>query len=747
MPLLNPSLFAVALAAVAVPVLVHFLLRRRRKPIAFGAMRFVLEAYKNQRKRSKFEQLFLLLARCLVLIALAFAVGRPLARSGIFTPTAGGSTLILVIDNGLTSSVTTGKPELEVLKESAEKLVRQLSTSRGDKVAIITAAAPIDAPIAEPAADFAGVLDTLKRIESADSASDLPAAMVRARDLVGMLPGENREGVTIAVLSSWRAGSADLSKPGVPLALPESVRVIATSPMEITVPNVTLVSAEPARLTVVLPDDARAADKATSLVRLTATRTDSAVARSVTVKVAAVAQGGGQTPAGSGVIAFASGAGTASAVIPVEIPAEVARSGQNLALVATIDSADAITRDNTAMAVIASRIQLRVGLLTSARLAGVDTTPERFTPAEWLALALSPEATALDRKLMEVEAVTLDPANVPPAELARLDAAFISSPELLSETSIRELAAMIRAGKLVVVFPPKDPATPAWADRLIAGLGLPLTVARAPQTLPSPVPLTLAVAAGSQKSLLDPIAAELPGLIRPITVSRLWPIDTIPREWARVLDASGQPVCLAGRAAGSSGLILWWAITPDLAWTNLPAMPLFVPLVQEVLRQGIGSVTSAAVAPVGGLGPWPAQAAQLRSIDRPGAAPTRPQSPGEPARYAGLWRALDQSGRTLGLFGTLHDATAGRTEPADRSRVRNWLSGFTGSDRLAWIDDAQNTAATMQTNRDQTPWDLWLLAAVAFFLVVEAAAARRVSPVSSGAQTPGLSGQRQEAAA
>ena len=46
-----PALAAAGAAAIAIPILIHLLSRRRRIPVLWGAMRFLLEAYRRHRRR------------------------------------------------------------------------------------------------------------------------------------------------------------------------------------------------------------------------------------------------------------------------------------------------------------------------------------------------------------------------------------------------------------------------------------------------------------------------------------------------------------------------------------------------------------------------------------------------------------------------------------------------------------------------------------------------------------------------
>src|SRR5689334_5293639 len=112
---LHPILAAAAVACVSVPIIIHILMRRRRKPVMWAAMRFLLEAYRQQRRRLKLEQFLLLAARCLVIALAALAIGRPLLGAAGVLGGRGAVTLYLLVDNGLASSAQDegGKPALD----------------------------------------------------------------------------------------------------------------------------------------------------------------------------------------------------------------------------------------------------------------------------------------------------------------------------------------------------------------------------------------------------------------------------------------------------------------------------------------------------------------------------------------------------------------------------------------------------------------------------------------------------------
>ena len=56
MTFLNPTIALVGLACVAIPIIIHILMRRRRRPVQWAAMEFLMEAYRRQRRRMNLER-------------------------------------------------------------------------------------------------------------------------------------------------------------------------------------------------------------------------------------------------------------------------------------------------------------------------------------------------------------------------------------------------------------------------------------------------------------------------------------------------------------------------------------------------------------------------------------------------------------------------------------------------------------------------------------------------------------------
>src|SRR5579885_1939342 len=69
-----PAAVVAAGAAVAIPIIIHLLNRRRFKVVTWAAMRFLLAAQRKNTRKMRLEQLVLLLVRCAVVLLLVLSM-------------------------------------------------------------------------------------------------------------------------------------------------------------------------------------------------------------------------------------------------------------------------------------------------------------------------------------------------------------------------------------------------------------------------------------------------------------------------------------------------------------------------------------------------------------------------------------------------------------------------------------------------------------------------------------------------
>lgn len=741
MTFLNFGLFAAGAAAVSIPIIIHFLFRRRRKPVVWAAMRFLIEAYKKHQRRLKLEQWLLLATRCLLLLLIAFALGRPVAKSAAQAlGLGGGRTVYFVIDNSLASSARhvagDGRSALDRQKETANRLIDALGA--GDRAALITLGAPAD-PIVMPAsADLAAVRGLINELTPTDSRADFAGAFsALARDL--REDTERRGQSVIVALSDFRLGSADVSRPlDAVLADIPRLKLSASRPGADPLGNVQVISAEPLRRVVLARD---AVGGAAVDVRVRLRRTGAAVGEAGVSTVRLTIE-----RAGADAASFASSqvrwrAGQSEADVVLSAPVANLTDSAAAAIVASIDR-DSIEGDNRYAQPIQVRSAVRVGVAARLRF-GPLPAPDALQPEDWLRLALAPSEAD------PIEIIDVDPGAIDAPTLAGLDAIFLPRPDLIDEPAWRRIGAFARSGGLVFISPPTETTVHLWSDAMAMSLGLPWRLARESQSFEEGVSLS---AEQPRSPIFEMVQSELPELARSVTVFRTLPIiegadSAGARPLLTLTDGSPWLVAAApGRveetddpendgSEPSRGLVIYLASALALPWTDLPARPLIVPLVQEIVRQGVGEAAGGGVFTAGERPQPPTRTVELIAL-RDDASPARlPMAPtgltASPVRRAGLWKAMDRQGATRTLIAVNADADGARTEVQPLTAVRDWLLGSgVAMDDFTWISDADagSSGVAIAQSADAGAWLSYpLLVAAALVALLELALARLLS--------------------
>ena len=189
-----------ALSAVAlVPLLLHLRRRPQRRVVEFPAVRYLARATHDHERSLRARNSLLALLRMLLVLLLALAAARPLARIGTGH---GRAAVALLLDNSLsTSAVANGQPVLDAEKAAARALLG--SATHDDRLWLVTA----DGRIAGgDAASLRSILDTVRPLPGAGSiGSALRVAVARSRSVPGATPVV--AAFTDAQATSWRTVS------------------------------------------------------------------------------------------------------------------------------------------------------------------------------------------------------------------------------------------------------------------------------------------------------------------------------------------------------------------------------------------------------------------------------------------------------------------------------------------------------------------------------------------------------------
>ena len=571
MSFLHPAIAWAGVAAVALPIIIHFLFRRRRVPVEWAAMELLREAVRRTNRRMKVEQWIVLALRCLAVLAAGLAIAVPvLDGAGLSGETR--RLVMVVVDDGPASGLKTGA-ESELLRAIGE--VRTMLGERAvrDRIGVVLASKPPRIALA-PTTDAAAVEQALARIEPAETPSELKDALALA---VSTIDGERAAGRSngelprIVVASAFRRSSladgaslavARVEQPGVP-----RIEVLPLVPARDAASDVRVESVE-----------ARPAPTGDAiLVRAKLVREGASLEAGQTfVRVASV----GVPPPPARAVMWEKGETDATVEFQL-IPTGVAAGTRRIGVTVSLDD-DALAAGNTGHASVDLKRELEIGIV--GRRTSLDASDiERVPSSLWVARALSP-AVGSGMRVREI-----DPSSVDDRALLGLDAVVIARPDLVSPAACESLGAFALAGGVVVVLPSGESLAQPWGQSVFGKLGVSMRVAaEAVEHAPA-----LRLAEEQPSALvLAAIRPEMAQLVAPIESTRTVALSGYTQGEVVLANADGSAFAVAQSPRRDDGgiergMVIAFCAAPELSWTNLPVKPLMVPLFQEVVRAGI----------------------------------------------------------------------------------------------------------------------------------------------------------------
>src|SRR5437899_2882962 len=179
MSFLNPILLA-GLAAVAVPIIIHLLNRRKFHKVVWAAMRFLRLSVEQNQRRMKIEDLILLIVRCLLLALLAVALARPALLSNT-SDRFGQSkvTGIIILDNSYSMGMSDGtQTRFDKARIAAEQVLDSMPA--GSATAVWLVSDVVQELIALPTFDLNLARKAIREARLSDRATDIFPAIEKA---------------------------------------------------------------------------------------------------------------------------------------------------------------------------------------------------------------------------------------------------------------------------------------------------------------------------------------------------------------------------------------------------------------------------------------------------------------------------------------------------------------------------------------------------------------------------------------
>jgi len=131
MQFLSP-LYLLGAFAVAAPILIHLIRRRKETVVAWAAHRFLVAATRKLQKRRRVEDLLLLLLRCLLFLLLALLFARPFFPAPDEAVVEEGGRLVLLVDASASMGLGDGvKTVFDRAKEAVDEVLAGLPESTG----------------------------------------------------------------------------------------------------------------------------------------------------------------------------------------------------------------------------------------------------------------------------------------------------------------------------------------------------------------------------------------------------------------------------------------------------------------------------------------------------------------------------------------------------------------------------------------------------------------------------------------
>lgn len=561
---LHPWMIGLGILAAALPVAIHWLTRPRPRRIPLSTIRFVQEAIAQRRARHRLRDFLILTLRTLAVLLLAGAIARPLLQQQFSTPQDDSAEAVRVVLLDVSQSMAAETKGVTAFERARSLAGSELEFRQGLRSNLILAAATPSAVFAQPSSNFASLRDALASAAVLPQRLQAQPALNQAAEMLasGGKPGARRELVIVSDFQRTNWASADFS------TLPsDTVIRLASVAGEETPVNFSIERVAPAmRLEI---------GQETRLEVDVGNHSPAAANLRVQVRLGdAVHELSGNCPPHS--------VTTLSTNILPTTPGWQVGEAKILAL------SDSLPADNIRPCIFE--------VSEPPSFAIVTRQAEQLRPSSsyYIERALSPGELgqpAGKKRLFRLAPDQLDQASLAPADLIILD-----HPGRLSPDAITLLSSLLKRGKSMLIMASDNADAVNIKQMLAANPGFKLPVEFQP-TSRRGQKLTLTVP-GQNQNLFGIFGDALPGLLGPLQFSAALhsqrASSALDEEVLAAYSDSSAFLVIAGEESGSLAIL-----NADLERSNLPASPLFVPLLGELTRRLLTRHSGAAELPSG----------------------------------------------------------------------------------------------------------------------------------------------------
>lgn len=687
MTLLHPWAIFAGLAAIALPLAVHWLTRPRPQRFALSTVRFVLQAVQQRRAHHRLRDILILLLRIAAVLLIAWAFARPLTQSKPLIATDDSTTAVRVVIFDQSQSMAATTNGISAVERGRPIAARYLDYRPGLRGNLILAAARPRPVFDRPSFNMGALRQELSNAQVRPEGLDLQAALsLAAEHLSTAAPDQRRQLIIVTDFQRSAWASADFS------ALPKDTLIQLESVASAAAPpNLAILRVSPqARVEQNRP-----------------TRIDVEVGNSSPV------QRDVQVELTIGRSSYRL-AGTCSPYLSTTLSAAVTldASGWQSGQARLVNADDALPADDARPLVLDVRPTPMYALITRQ-----PSKPQPLS-SHFLERALLPslprQGSAQTSRVLRI-----DPDRIERQTLSSADLIVLDHPGKLPQGGIDLLSALMRRGR-PVLYVAAEPIDATNLKRLADAAG---TALKMPVEF-SPPP---ALQARRNLFLADFRKDEPPfNVFGELAMPALSPLRFSGGLSSRRLDTgladdilatySDRSACLIVTtcAAGALGIL-----NADLSTSNLPAAPAFVPLLGELTGRLLGQKRSQDAAVPSGqpLARYlPADAGTLPGLALAGPANELGSLLEESNFILWRWNAAGPPGVYHVMRGQTPVFSLASAIPAAESDLRA-LDPAVLKDRLSGGRQIYIQSAAEEQKKDDT-WS-WLLVACTLCLLTE----------------------------
>lgn len=551
-------------AAASIPIIIHLINRHRFRIVRWGAMHLLDKALRENTRKLQLEQLLLLIVRCLIPTLLALALARPVLKGVEALIGSAKNSQVILLDNSY-SMEAGGKANgnFAQARRETEELLDKLA--RGSDVAVVTMSGEGGLLLNQTTFDHDKLIRELRETDAGFGKAESITALENAVSTISQMQHPYREIIVVSDFQkiSWPEDEA-----------PERQRIMGLlkeAPL-------------PPRLTF-LPVGASDAENV-SVESLDFARLILGVGQPINIR-ANIRNFGNRTYGALQVYFRVDGKERLRTQIALG-PNEESQvlfthdfeSGGSHTIEVFAD-ADSLVADNSYQASIPVWDKVPVLLVNG------DPNPQSLKgETDFLEIALQPygEAKADLRDLIETDVVSLSEFNIQAIEGKRV--VVLANVRQLGPAQLRGLQQFVREGGGLLIFPGNRIDT-QWHNQVMAVLDgglLPLPWLDLAGSINDSAAAASIVNSHHTHAALemfnDPRNGDLgDGEINLWRKLKLRPADTSVSIVAK-LD-SGDPFLVEKRYG--AGLVIQCATPVDGDWSNLPARPFYLPLMQQLV--------------------------------------------------------------------------------------------------------------------------------------------------------------------